>query len=185
MEKTTLQSIRERSSHRKYLLKQLSEVELTAIVNAALQAPSAVNGQPWHFTVVQDQALLDRINATAAKHACKRPADTRSPRFDDPSFHVFYHAPTVVFVSARKGNYPPIDCGIAVQNMALAAESLHLGSVILGLPREAFVAEDKSALEQALHFPDGYEYAIAIAIGTPDDEKQPHEMDPGKVTYIR
>ena len=185
MDKSTLQSIRERSSHRKYLPQQLTEQQLETIVQAALQAPSAINAQPWHFSVVQDQALLLRINQAAAKHARKRPANTRSPRFDDDSFHIFYHAPTVVFISARKTSYSQIDCGIAVQNMALAAEALGLGSVILGLPREAFVEEDKAPLEQALQFPEGYEYVIAIAIGTPDDEKKPHEMDKAKVSYIR
>lgn len=185
MEKTTLQSIRERSSHRKYLPDQLTEQQLSAIVDAALQSPSAVNAQPWHFTVVQDQALLADINKTAAKHALKREEGSRSPRFGDETFHVFYHAPTVIFISAHKSHYAPIDCGIAVQSMALAAESLGLGSVILGLPREAFVDEDKERLERALKFPADYGYVISIAIGTPDDEKTPHEMDPAKVSYIR
>lgn len=185
MEKTTLQSIRERSSHRKYREIQLTEDQLDNIVTAALQSPSAVNAQPWHFSVVQDQALLADINSAAALHATKRAANTRSARFDDPAFHVFYHAPTVIFISAHKGHYAPVDCGIAVQSMALAAESLSLGSVILGLPREAFVEEDKARFEQALGFPPGYEYVVAIALGTPDDEKTPHEIDKAKVTYLR
>lgn len=185
MEKTALQSIRERSSHRRYLEEQLTEQQLAAIVDAALQSPSAVNAQPWHFSVVQDQDLLDTINRAAARHALEHEEKTRSSRFDDPGFHVFYHAPTVVFISAHHSHYAPVDCGIAVQNMALAAESLGLGSVILGLPREAFVDPDKTRFEKALAFPEGYEYVIAIAVGIPDDEKVPHALDSSKVSYIR
>ena len=33
-----------------------------------MQAPSAVNGQPWTFTVVRDQRLLDRISRDTKAH---------------------------------------------------------------------------------------------------------------------
>lgn len=185
MEKSTLQSIRERSSHRRYLPGQLSEEQLQSILSAGLQAPSAINAQPWHFTVVQDQALLDRIHAAAAAHALRRDPGARSPRFADPDFHIFYHAPTVVFISAAPSRYAPVDCGIAVENMALAAEAIGLGSVILGMPREAFESGERAELEQALRFPEGHAFVIALALGTPDDQKEPHAVDPGKITYIR
>lgn len=185
MNQSTLQIIAKRSSRRCYKPDQLTEAQLDAIVAAALQAPSANNAQPWQFIVVQDQELLAQINAAATKNAMKREASNRSPRFNDPAFNIFYHAPTVIFISAPDGRYTPLDCGIAVQNIALAAESLGLGSVILGMPREAFEGDDKETLEKALRFPENHVFHIAIALGTPDDSKEPHEVDYGKVTYIR
>ena len=80
MDKSTLQSIRERSSHRKYLPQQLTEQQLETIVQAALQAPSAVNAQPWHFSVVQDQELLKRVHQAAAQTAREMDASKRPSR---------------------------------------------------------------------------------------------------------
>ncbi len=185
MSNQVLETIQNRRSHRKYLPRQLSPEQLDAIVNAALQAPSAVNGQPWHYTVVQDAALLARVNAAAHKQAALLDPQQRSPRFADPAFHVLYHAPTAIVISGADTHYAPIDCGIAVQTIALAAESLGLGSVIVALTRHAFEGEDGPALEQALGFPSGYRFMISIAIGYPDDDKPAHPIKDDKVTLIK
>ena len=181
----TLRTIAKRVSHRKYDSAQLTKEQLNAIVQAALQSPSAVNRQPWHFSVIQDASLIQRIHDAAAAVAMKRDSSQRSPRYNDSSFQVFYHAPTVIILSAENTHYAPIDCGIAVQTIALAAESMGLGSVILGLPRDAFAGEEKEELERVLGFPEGYSYVIAIALGTPLDTKVPHELKEEKVTYIQ
>lgn len=185
MDNKVLHILDSRRSHRAYTQQALSREELDALVYAGISSPSANNHQPWHFSVVQDQHLLDAIHQEACKNVSLLPEAARSARFADPDFHIFYHAPAVIFISAPEQPRKLLDCGIAVQSIAIAAQSLGLGSVILGLPREAFVEEDKAPLEQALQFPEGYEYVIAIAIGTPDDEKKPHEMDKAKVSYIR
>jgi nitroreductase len=185
MSNPILETIQKRRSHRKYLPKQLSQEQLDAILEAALQAPSALNNQPWHYTVVQDAALLARINAAAHKQAALIDPDQRSPRFADPAFHVLYHSPTAIFISGADTHYAPVDCGIAVQTIALAAESLGLGSVIVALTRLAFEGTDKAEFEQALGFPVGYRFVISIAIGYPDDDKAAHPINPDKITLIR
>ena len=38
------------------------------LINAAVQAPSAMNRQPWVFTVVRDQGELTRISDEAKQH---------------------------------------------------------------------------------------------------------------------
>ena len=47
-----LQAISNRRSHRVYRKEQLPEETLSAILRAGLEAPSATNRQPWHFSVV-------------------------------------------------------------------------------------------------------------------------------------
>lgn len=186
MNNEVLMTIENRRAHRAYEPKQLSEDQLQAIINAALASPSAVNAQPWHFSVVQDQDLLNRIHQESRTVAMKREAGKRSPRYDDPTFQVFYHAPTVIFLSGNLSNpYAKMDCGIAVQNIALAAKSLGLGSVILGLPADAFLGDAKEELEQKLQFPEGYGFQIAISIGIATDTKAAHEKHPEKVSIIR
>ncbi|MBE5783188.1 MAG: nitroreductase family protein [Clostridiales bacterium] len=180
-----LETIAARRSHRAYQPAQLTKEQLDAILKAALEAPSALNKQPWHYSVVQNQELLAQIHAAAKENAMKRDASQRSPRFNDEAFHIFYHAPTVIILSADPANdYAKIDCGIAVQTMALAAESLGLGSVILGLPKEAFMTEGAPELRKKLCFPEGNDYVIAIALGTPADDKPAHDIGEDKISMI-
>lgn len=181
----TLHLIASRRSHRAYQNQQITPAQQRALLDAAVQSPSAVNRQPWRFTLVQNQELLDEIN-----HACVENARTKgnvSPRFSEPGYHVFYHAPTVIFISADHtlGNhYAHIDCGIAVQNIALAAESMGLGSVILGMPREAFQSVHGDEIRQKLAFPENHDFVIAIAVGTPADIKDAHVVEPNKIHVI-
>ena len=36
----------------------VKEEDVTTILTAGVNAPSAMNGQPWHFTAITDQATL-------------------------------------------------------------------------------------------------------------------------------
>lgn len=176
-----LQTISNRRSHRKYADKQLAEETLQAILTAALASPSARNGQPWHFSVVQDQELIQEVHDAAAKEMGRG----GSPRFADPDFQMFYHAPTVIFLFGDKGNsWTPVDCGIAVENIALAAEGLGVGSVILGLPKPAFIGEKADEIKKKLQCPEGYDFVIAISLGYSTDTKEAHEKHEEKISRI-
>lgn len=186
MSNPVLEAISERRSIRAYAPHQLTQEQLDAILQAAMQAPSARNMQPWHITVVQDKALLDRINQAFCAEARRGMPD--EVRFSDPAYSVFYHAPTVIFVSCpstQTMKYAETDTGIVIENIALAAHSLGLGSVILGMPRLAFDGEEAAALREKLAFPEGYEYCLSIAIGTPTATKEAHPVGPDRITIIR
>lgn len=183
MNNQVLETIMKRRSHRQYSGTPLTAEQVDTLVTAALQSPSAVNRQPWHFSVVTDQPLLDRIHAAAKAVAMNK--ETRSARYNDAQYHIFYHAPCVVFLSADpEAPNAQVDCGIAAENIVLAAESIGLGSVILAMPRDAFSSADKEALEKALDFPEGYGFVVAVAIGLPTDDKPAHEIKEGRVSYI-
>ena len=181
----TLRLISARRSHRAYEKTPLTQEQLDALLKAAVESPSAVNRQPWHFTVVTNQALLDEINRAVWERMMLKNPERRSPRFANPDFHVFYHAPTVIFISGMPDNpYTPIDGGIAVENIALAAESLGLGSVILGMPKDAFAGDKADDFRLALHFPEGWDFVIAIAIGVPADTKDAHPVKEDRISYV-
>ena len=112
--------------------------------------------------------------------------ETGSPRFKDPDFQIFYYAPTVIFIFGEKDFYwSHVDCGIAVENMALAAESLGVGSVILGLPRPAFTGEKADELRARLGCPDGYDFVIALSLGYATDQKEAHDLREENISWIR
>ena len=185
MTNETLNLISARRSHRAYEKTPLTKEQLDALLKAAVESPSAVNRQPWHFTVVRNQELLNEMNEAVWEQMMKRNPEMRSPRFQDKDFHVFYHAPTVIVISGMPDNhYTEIDGGIAVENIALAAESLDLGSVILGMPRDAFLGERADYFRKALKFPEGWDFVIAIAIGVPKDTKEAHPLKEDRIAFV-
>ncbi len=181
-----LEAISLRRSVRGYLPDQITDAQRDALIQAALESPSAVDRQPWHFTVVQNRALLTSINEAAARQAMKDPASYAANRFSQPGYDVFYGAPTVFFLSLDKsapsGYY--VDAGIAAENIVLAAMGLGLGSVILGMPREAFFSEKGDEFRKALDFPENYDFVIAVAVGQGTVTKPAHEHKPGRVSII-
>jgi hypothetical protein len=69
--------------------------------------------------------------------------------------------------------------------MALAAESLGLGSLIIGCVYDALHGEKQEYFSKKLQFPEGYSFRIAFAVGHKTDNKTPHayEFD-RKVTIL-
>ena len=173
MTNPVLTAISERRSIRQYKPEQISEEQLQALLQAAVESPSARNLQPWHFTVVQDTAVLAEVNAEATA-ILEREGD------------IFYAAPNAIFISAeRESNWGKLDSGIAVQNIALAAQSMGLGTVILGLPAAAFNGPRGDYFAKLLKFPATHEFAIAIAVGYPNCTKEAPPVEDGRVDYIR
>lgn len=177
-----LQAITNRRSHRAYKKDQLPEDVMSAILKAGLEAPSARNRQPWHYSVVQDAALIQEVHDEAEKNMT---AKTGSPRFKDAGFQIFYYAPTVIFIFGEKDFYwSHVDCGIAVENMALAAEGLGVGSVILGLPLPAFQGDKADELREKLRCPEGYDFVVALALGYATDNKEAHDLREENISRI-
>lgn len=136
------EAIFERRSTRKYRNRAPNEGLIRSLLEAAVQAPSAVNEQPWTFTVVRDQALLDQLSHDAKTHMLTRmppsiAAGAQAEHFrvmlGDPTFQIFYHAPALIVISGNgPGSYIVEDCALAAQNLMLRAHSLGLGSCWIG-----------------------------------------------------
>lgn len=185
MSNPVLQAIDRRRSIRAYTSEQVTKEQLELLLSAALSSPTARNTQSWHFTAVQKRELIDVIDRAAIEQLKKGADEAQLTRLNQPGYTLFHGAPTVIFISAvSAARYAAIDCGIAAQSIALAAYSLGLGSVILGMPRAAFEGPQKEALERELAFPQGAEYQIAIAIGNPAAGKEKPAVEPGRVTVI-
>lgn len=172
MSNPVLNAIADRRSIRGYDPKQISQEQLDILLKAAVQSPSARNAQPWHFSVVQSASILREINDEANKNL---------GRDED----IFHGAPTVIFLSCKADErWPRLDSGIAVQTIALAAHSLGLGSVILGLPDAAFTGPRGHHFNTLLKFPKGYSFAVAIAVGIPAATKEAHPVEPNRIEII-
>ena len=167
-----LSTIKQRSSARAYSSEQLTDAELDTILRAGLMAPTATNRQELRFTVVRgDNPVLEELDE-----------EKRSLRGQEKQPHNFYYeAPVLIFLSAEDGfRWSQVDAGIAVQTMALAAESLGLGSLIIGCVYDALHGEKEKYFSEKLQIPEGYTFQIALAVGHKTDNKIPHEYDFGK-----
>ncbi len=127
-----------RRSIRKFTSEPISADEIRRLLNAAMQAPSAHNLQLWHFVVVQDRAVLDRI---AAEH---------------PYAKMAAQAPLVIAVCGdtsveKTPGFWVQDCSAATQNLMLAARALNIGSVWCGCHP---VPERVAIVRRILQLPD-------------------------------
>ena len=100
-----MEAIYTRRAVREFTLETISDDLLRKLIDAAIQAPSAVNQQPWSFTVVQNDDLLARISRESKTHMLKTsPAALVSHHFQellsDPNFSIFYKAPVLIVISA-------------------------------------------------------------------------------------
>lgn len=172
-----IEVIEKRSSTRGYTKEPLTNEELTALIQAGLQAPTAANKQEIHFTVLKgDHPILKEIEDEK----------NRLRGISAPEHNFYYEAPAVIVLSADKDyKWSPLDAGIAVENIALAAEGLGLGNLIIGCIYDALRGERREYFSDALQFPENYEFEIAIAVGHKAVAKEPHTYDAAvQVTYL-
>jgi nitroreductase len=126
---------------------------LRGLIDAAIQAPSAVNQQPWIFCVIRDRPLLARISDAAKAHMlATTPAGLLSHHFQeilsDPGFDIFYRAPALIVIAAGTDSpWAAFDCSLAAANLMLAARGAGLGTCWIGFAQGWLgTAEGKTAL---------------------------------------
>ena len=178
----TIKTIMTRYSCRDYTGTPPTDEQINQLVNAALASPSAMNLQPWHIVVVNDKALIDKLDNETME--ILRSADDQSgyERIMSRGGKVFYNAPCMLIAAANGSDYAAMDCGILSQNVTLAAHSLGLGSVICAMAGIPLNGPRGEELQKRLQFPEGYKFGIAVLIGAAKSGKEPHELDMEKVT---
>ncbi len=72
---TIIKNIKRRRTTRKFEETPVEREKLETIIDAGLWAPSGGNKQPWHFTVIQDKALMTRLNVATKEAAMKSDVD--------------------------------------------------------------------------------------------------------------
>lgn len=163
-----LDYILDRRSIRRFTGQKIDNVAIKEMLTAAMYAPSAVNMQPWHFVVIDDTSLMEKIMEI---HPYARMMQTASHGVVVCGDEVLQHA----------DGYWVVDCGAATQNLLLAAQTLGLGACWVGLhPRE----ERKTAFSRLLNLPSHVKPFALVALGYPEEKKpRPERFHAEKVRY--
>jgi nitroreductase len=164
------QAIYSRRAVRGYTDEPLDKAVITSLIQAAIQAPSAVNEQPWSFTVVQDRTLLKRISSQAKAFVLASPPRGLSSAhlqhlLADPDYDIFYGAPALIVICGTKaGAWLVEDCTLAAENLMLAACAEQLGSCWIGFAQGWL---DTAEGRAAIALPADYKPIAPIIVGHP------------------
>lgn len=181
------EAIYTRRSVRAYQSKPIEKALIEQCIDAAIQAPSAMNAQPWSFAVIQDAAVMkdisDRTKAHLLSQIDRMPAfEKYREALESPDFNVFYGASALIIICARPemGPTPTIDCATAAQNLMLTARSLGLGSCWIG-----FAGMYLSTAEAKKQFgiPENYRVEAPVILGYPGGEFSTMERNPVEMIY--
>lgn len=154
--------IKARVSVRRYADRPVPEEALGRILEAARQAPSACNRQPWHFFVVRD---------AATRQALCRP-EKQDWAAAAPVIVVACSKPAAAWVRwADQKNHADIDVAITFEHLVLAATAEGLGSCWI-------CAFDPRHVREVLSLPAELEPVAMTPIGYPDAAVSPRPRQP-------
>ncbi len=164
-----LEAIRKRRSVREYTGEPVDDAVLRELIEAAVQAPSAINQQPWTFVVIKDSDRLAQISRKAKSHLLKasisEPAHPFREMLNDPDFDIFYHAPALVVIAAADPtDWAVEDCALAAENLMLAAYAMDLGTCWIGFAQNWLATPEGKA---ELGIPATYAPIAPIVVGHP------------------
>lgn len=153
---TFLELAAKRSSIRAYKPDSVSEDLLAKVLEAGRLAPSAANKQPWHFIVVRDESVRQKLQQAYA----------REWFWKAPVILVVCTEPNQGWIRQDGKNYASVDGAIGMDHMTLCATDLGLGTCWIG-------AFDPRKAKDILGLPEGIEPLAMTPLGIPDVAPRP------------
>lgn len=161
-----LDLIKSRRSVRNFEEKDIPENLLQTILESVQWSQSWANTQCWEIIVVKDSGQKEKLQAAVPKA--------------NPAHKSVVGAPVVFALCAKKessgyykglvttkfGDWFMFDSGLAAQNISLAAHSLGLGTVIIGL-------FDHDQAKAVLNVPAEFELVALMPLGFPSKVPSP------------
>jgi nitroreductase len=174
----TFEAIHGRRSIRQYKETPVPDDLLKKVLEAARWAPSWANSQCTRYVIVKDPATKEKLAETLNR--------------GNPSTEAIKHAPIVVVacaelkkagyykgvVSTDRGDWFMFDVGIAMENLALAAQASGLGTVHVG-----FIPDSKK-VDEILGLPEGVVSVEMTPLGFPAAEsKAPPRKELSEIVF--
>ncbi len=183
--------IRNRRSTRSYLAKPVSRELIKSLIELSIQAPSAMNLQPWSFVVIQNPSVLKDLSDHAKKKLFKNPEVSKEfnvhghQYLNDSHFNIFYDAPVLIVICAKEeGNdqfSAEADCYLAGENLMLSATGMGLATCPIGLALDSLCEQ---GWKKRLGIPGDYTPVLPIIVGYPSESTPPIHRNPPIIKWI-
>lgn len=157
----------------------VSESDLTAILEAGLSTTSGMNAQPWYFAVITNQEVMDEITDGMSFGA--PPSQEGEEEKPEPPLA----STTASAAKASLGDSPvaiaiymdgnassttaSFDCGLACQNMVIAATALGYGTKIIASPTMVLNGTEHDTWCEKLGVDSGMDAVGVLLIGYEDE----------------
>ena len=166
----------------------VSSEDLETILRAGLSTESAINQQPWFFVAVTNPEVMSEIAGPgmggfappAGMGEKPEGAPEGAPEGDRPAAPPMGgggakaslgDSPAAVIIYKNDASKSPdasFDCGLATQNMVIAASSLGYGVKIVSSPTRTLNGENHDALCEKLGVDSSMQAAAVLLIGRAD-----------------
>lgn len=149
-----MNSIFRRRSIRQYTNQNVSDEDLKKLLEAAMSAPSASNVRPWHFVVVRDKVMLEKLSKTHQYAYMVKKANVAIVVCGDNTLH-------------SHKDYWILDCSAATENILIEVTELNLGAVWVAVfPRDVRI----NHVRELLKLPENIMPLCIIPIGYPAEK---------------
>jgi nitroreductase len=195
----TMKIIQDRRSIRQYTKDPVSEEHLDMILEAARQAPSGENAQPWRFIIVKNPATRKQLGAIAgggsgrrftAEFVTKKMQERFSSLEDEVKKRAAFEkltsgqvsafladAPVNIVVCGKKDVWDmPYDTSAAIENMLLMVTALGLGACWVIAP--CIDIRDEERVKALLDIPEGFKAVSIVSVGHPTRPHRPRPRIP-------
>lgn len=151
----------------------LAEEDLNTILLCGINAQSAMNSQPWHFSVLTDDETLAALDSgssapTGAEDESAEDAgeDAAPAASDTAKASVADAAAAIVISTGDALKWNSFDAGGACDRMSIAARALGYGSKIVAAPCDTINANQ--AWKDYLGIPEDMESIAILLLGIED-----------------
>lgn len=152
-----------------FLTEEVSKKDVNKILQAGINTPSARNAQPWHFTVVNDFGVLQRISddmAVGMPDGGKVEPEITEPVKSKKASLI--ESPLAIVISGVVGS--EFDTGLACQNMSVEANLLGYGTKVISSPTIALNGENQKEYKTILGIPEDQAAVAVLLVGKIDSE---------------
>ncbi len=163
--------LKNRRAIRDYQNKEVALSILKEIIQDTCLAPTASNGQPCKFIIIQDRDYIKKLSDESKKNLLddfnrhhNLPSKQYEARLRDVQSNLFYNAPCLVLFVGPKSLYSlDVDCSLTVAYFMFSATSRGLGTCWIGLGAHI---RDKEILAE-IGMPSDYRIIAPIIVGYP------------------
>ena len=162
---------------------------IDTLLDAAVQAPSAMHESPWAFSIIQDKSLLHGISEDAKKSILEKDSHSSLATkhgidiVSQKDYEIFYNANTLILICSRfQGPFVQADCWLAAENLMIAACAKGLGTCVIGFAIDTL---NTNQWKERLGIPLEMTVVAPIIVGIPSGDPNPIDRKPPNIVAWR